>query len=83
MRYFKVEKDGYILTIGTGSGGIEINKAECLELYNIFMNRPESNDNIYELRADTLEWEQTGVYTELEEELTDAEALEIILGGAV
>ena len=83
MRYFKMVKDGYILTIGTGAGGVEISGAEYEELRAVFLNRPNDTSNIYELRADTLTWEQTGSYEEIEEELTDAEALAILLGGAV
>lgn len=81
MRYFKVIKNEYILTVGTGAGGIEITEDEYRELYNIFLNRPDDSVSVYDLRADTLTWEQTGIYTDIAEEISDAEALAIILGG--
>ena len=73
MRYFKVEKDGYILTIGNGYGASEISESEYTALYETFMNRPTHDRYIYSLRADTLEWEQTGEYPEEYEEVTEAD----------
>lgn len=83
MRYFKTIQNGYIQTIGTGEGGIEISGEEYKALHAVFMNRPTDAERIYELNAENLEWEQTGIYAGTEEELSDAEALAILLGGAV
>ena len=85
MRYFKTVKNGYILTIGTGSNGVEISENEYLELYDLFMNRPKDDRGIYELRADTLTWEKTGMYPDTEDSvLTEteqkAQAYDILMG---
>ena len=85
MRYFKTVKSGYIMTIGIGNGGIEISEDEYHELYDIFINRPGFDGNIYELRETTLEWEQTGTYAEAEEPTETeteqkAQAYDIIMG---
>ena len=87
MRHFKIVRDGYILTVGTGVGGEEISENEYRTLFDIFMERPSSENDIYELRADTLEWEQTGTYAEAEEPTEDeteqnAHAYDIIMGVA-
>lgn len=88
MRYFKTVKNGYILTIGCGLGGIEIAEEEYQNLHAVFMKRPAEEGICYDLRADTLEWEQTGIYTEDSgnSELTETEekalAYDIITGVA-
>ena len=71
VRYFKMVKNGYILTIGIGSGGIEITEDEYLALYDIFMTRPDDGLDYYDLNADTLEWEKTGTYSDKESTETD------------
>ena len=50
MRHFKIVRDGYILTVGTGVGGEEISENEYRTLFDIFMERPSSENDIYELR---------------------------------
>ena len=74
MRYFKTVSNGYIQTIGTGAGGIEIPENEYRELYGVFQSRPGDDGNIYELCADTLTWEKTGAYPDTEDSaLTETE----------
>lgn len=82
MRYFKIIKDGYILTIGNGAGGIEITEEEYRALYDIFMTRPIESASYYDLKADTLEWEKTGTYSDIEEPTDEyySEAGKILLG---
>lgn len=85
MRYFKTVKNGYILTVGTGGGGVEISENEYRKLYDVFMNRPKDYRGIYELCTDTLTWEKTGMYPDTEDSVlneTEQKALayDILMG---
>lgn len=83
MRYYKNIKEGYILAIGAGSGYTEITAEEYNEIVSIIRNctePPEGYD--YRLRED-LTWEEyeLPIIDPSEEEISDEEALAIILGG--
>lgn len=83
MRYYVLISSGYIAAAGTGGGGTEITEAEYAEILTIIRNKPARTDTTdYRLRED-LTWEAYEVEPPEpeEEELTDAEALEILLGG--
>lgn len=80
MRYFKTVIDGYINSISTGCGGVEITKDEYDTIKAVIRSVPESPDGYdYALKED-LTWELYDL-TVVEDELTDEEALAIILGG--
>lgn len=80
MRYWKSENDGYISTVGTGDGGVEIVKAEYDNIMTAISNKPQSTDTRgYRLKTD-LTWEEYQI--EPSDEIDDSEALEILLGGA-
>lgn len=85
MRYYKQTSNNYILAIGTGAGGTEITKAEYDEIMAIIQNRPATEGKGYRLKTD-LTWEEYDLPPEPEpsdeDELSDAEALNILLGGA-
>lgn len=81
--YRKYVDHGYIVCVGTGGMGTEITEAEYAEILAVIGDKPcvtETTD--YRLRED-LTWEAYEVEPPEpeEEELTDAEALEILLGG--
>lgn len=58
MRYYKTIIDGYLVSVGTGTGGTEITESEYNDLLSIIHNRPTAQDGFtYKLKADTLEWE--------------------------
>lgn len=58
MRYYKLILDGYLVSVGTGTGGTEITESEYNDLLSIIHNRPTPLTGFdYELKADTLEWE--------------------------
>lgn len=84
MRYYKQISDNYIIAIGTGYGGEEITEAEYNEIMAIIQSRPTAEGKGYRLKAD-LTWEEYDLPPEPvpsdEDELTEAEALEILLGG--
>lgn len=83
MRYYKNIKDGYIQAIGMGAGYAEITAEEYNEIMAIIRNRPEPLEGYdYRLR-ENLTWEeyQLPIIDPAEEEISDSEALAIILGG--
>lgn len=86
MRYYKQISDNYIISIGTGSGGEEIIESEYNELESIIQNRPIANDKGYKLKVD-LTWEEYDLPPEPElnddSEISNEEALNILLGGAL
>lgn len=81
MRYNKHINGNYITAIGTGDGGVEITKAEFDELRSIIKTKPTPAEGFgYRLRVD-LTWELYELPPVVErDEVTDEEALRIILG---
>lgn len=81
MKYGKIVSDGFILAVTTG-GGTEITEEEYNEILAAVQSAPASPEGfVYKLRADTLEWELVELPPEPEPELSDEEALSILLGG--
>lgn len=83
MTYFKETNGGYILAIGTDTGGEEITAAEYDELLGIIRSKPARTETTdYRLKED-LTWEPYEVEPpDPDPELDGDEALEILLGGA-
>lgn len=85
MRYYKQTDNNCIIAIGTGAGGTEITEAEYNEIMTVIQNRPQADGKGYRLKTD-LTWEEYDLPPEPEpsdeDELSDAEALDILLGGA-
>ena len=82
MRYYKIIEDGYVLSIGTGSGGSEITKEEYEDIISVIRSAPTAESGYqYRLKAD-LTWELAELPPVSEdEEISADEALKIILGG--
>ena len=58
MKYYKTLNDGYLVSVGTGTGGTEITESEYNNLLSIIHNRPTPSTGFdYKLKADILEWE--------------------------
>lgn len=82
MRYYKVISEEIISSIGVGSGGEEITQEEYAEIKELTKSMPTAPSGYdYALRAD-LTWELVELPPMPEPELTDEEALAILLGGA-
>lgn len=86
MRYFvQYGKKNHIIAIGTGAGGTEITKVEYDEIMAIIQNRPAAEGKGYRLKTD-LTWEAYDLPPAPEpsdaDELSDTQALNILLGGA-
>lgn len=86
MRYYKQISQGYLLSIGTGSGGTEITEAEYNSILSAIQSRPTSDTQGHRLRAD-LTWEAYDLPPKPEpsdeDEISNDEALTILLGGSV
>lgn len=81
MRYYKVDKDGYIESIGVGGIGEEITESQYKEIASFIRTKPAGTDTTdYCLRAD-LSWEEYTVEP-VEPDISDTEAYDIIFGGA-
>ena len=84
--YFQRLQNNYIIAIGTGAGGTEITKAEYDEIMAIIQNRPATEGKGYRLKTD-LTWEAYDLPPEPEpsdeDEISDAEALNVIMGVTV
>ena len=85
MRYYKIITDGYLIAVGSGSGGTEIAEADYNNLLEIIRNKPLAESGYdYRLKAD-LTWELheiPPVPAPEDDEISDTEALNIITGGA-
>lgn len=86
MRYFKIISDEQIVAIGKGSSGTEITETEYNDILAIIRSCPTPPDGKgYRLKTD-LTWEEYDLPPEPEpsdeDELSEAEALDILLGGA-
>lgn len=85
MRYNNHISGDEIIAIGTGAGGVEITETEYNEIMSIIQNRPAADGKGYRLKTD-LTWEAYDLPPEPEpsdeDELSDTQALNILLGGA-
>lgn len=80
-RYVKNLEDGYIAGIATNACGMEITETEYNEILAAIKSKPMDVDGYgYRLKTD-LTWEQYELPVVEDEELSDGEALSIILGG--
>lgn len=85
MKYFKSCTDGYILGVGETDGNGNISEVEYNVLAEIIRNKPTPPGG-HQYRLTTgVEWVLCEIpdICGLEEEITDTEALSILLGGAV
>ncbi len=84
MRYYKQITDNYILAIGTGYGGEEITETEYNSIMSIIQSHPQAEGKGYRLKTD-LTWEEYDlpvVEVSDDDEISNDEALDILLGGA-
>ena len=83
MKYNKQVSNGYIYAIGTGNGGVEITEDEYNAIMDVIRNCPAAEGKCHRLKTD-LTWEEYDLPPEPEpsdeDELSDAEALNVIMG---
>ena len=84
-RYYKQTDRMYIFAVGVGAGGIEISADEYSEILSVIQNRPTAEGKGYRLKAD-LTWEEYDLPPVPEpsddDEISNDEAINILLGGA-
>lgn len=79
-------KNGYIVCVGNGAGGIEISDERYAAIIQAFENKPQPTETVdYRLKTD-LTWEAYEIDPNPEPEpkpdLDDSELVDILLGGA-
>lgn len=83
MRYFAKIEDYTYQAIGIGNGGIEITETEYNEIMEILQHIPSAEGKGYRLKTD-LTWEAYDLPPEPEpsdeDEISDTEALNVIMG---
>lgn len=80
MRYYKQVNNGYIIVIGSGTGGTEIAESEYNEILSVIHNKPQGTATTdYRLRED-LTWEEYEIPPMPEPEPTSDEILDILMG---
>lgn len=81
-KFYKDIDDNYITAIGTGIGDVKITQEEYGNILSIIRSRPTAEPGYdYRLRTD-LTWELVAAPPkETDPEISDQEALDIILGG--
>ena len=85
MGFYKILKGGYILGVAKSNGNGNITEAEYNSISAAIRSQPVAPDG-YQYRLTTeLEWElsEIPVVNPTEEEISEAEALAILLGGVV
>lgn len=87
MSFYKNIYDSYIGSLSKGFGQKQITEEEYNNILFIIRSAPSAPDGYtYMLRADNLEWELVENPPEpeppVDDEVDDAEALSILLGGA-
>ena len=86
MKYNKQVSNSYISAIGTGNGGVEITEDEYNAIMDVIRNRPAAEGKGYRLKTD-LTWEEYDLPPAPEpsddDEISNEEALNILLGGSV
>ena len=83
MRYYKQGENGYITSIGTGYGGMEITEAEYSEIMTVIQNRPQETATTGYRLKENLTWEPYEKEPEPEpSEIDETEAFNILIGGA-
>ena len=75
MRFYKTVSDGYLVSVGIGSGGKEITASEYAEILATIRNKPTARDGFdYRLKTD-LTWEEYELPPVEPEPPTEEEAL--------
>lgn len=82
MRYFEQSVDGYIQTFGISDyGGEEITEERYNAIRGAMLNSPEETETVtWRLKKD-LSWEAVSIEP-VDPEIDEAEAFEILFGGA-
>lgn len=83
MAFLKIEKDGYILGLAAVDGEGNVSEAEYHALADVIRSMPAAPEGWFCRLTAGMEWQlwEKPEVDESEEELPDAEALTIILGG--
>lgn len=79
MRYYKVTENGYIMSIGVGTSGVEITREEYDIILDVIHNKPASVEGTDYMLKEDLTWEAYEVEP-VEDEPTTEEIVNILTG---
>lgn len=79
--YYKHIEDGFITSIGTGMGQTEITQEEYDSILAVIQSRPTPEAGFDYRLCEDLTWEQVECPIDDDPELSEQEAMDIILGG--
>lgn len=80
MNYYKQVESGYISSVGTGKGFIQIAEKEYKSILDAIRTCPTATDGFGYRLSEDLTWELYELPVVEEEELTTEEAYNIIMG---
>ena len=79
MRYYRIDKDGYLVMIGTGNGGEEITAEEYNNIIEVLKTKPTPTETTDYRLTSNLEWESYEVEpVTIDEDLTAEEIAEAL-----
>lgn len=78
MRYYKTIRDGYIISVGVGNCGIEIEESEYESILSMLNNKPEKAEGRKTMLTEQLEWEQVEDTNQYEAEISGEELLTMV-----
>ena len=78
--YIKIVNNEYVFGVAISSEGTEISEEEYNQLTEIIHNMPVKPGYVYKLKTN-LTWEEHKHEPEPQDEISDTEAIGIILGG--
>ena len=81
VRFYKEVSDGYIMSIGVGTGSTEITEQEYNAIRSVIANKPEETETTDYMLRDDLTWEAYEVESIPEPDPTPDEALDFLFGG--
>ena len=79
--YYKTVKNGYILSISTGSGETEITESEYNDIMSAILNKPTPTESTDYMLKEDLTWEACEI-EQAEPEPTAEEIVNILTGEA-
>lgn len=85
MTYYKQTDGDHIIAIGTGYGGEEISEEEYNDILAAIRSHPSAEGKGYRLRTDMTweEYDEQPIVVSDDDELSEDEVLDILLGGAL
>lgn len=79
MRFYKTTENGYIMSVGAGTSGVEITREEYDIILDVIHNKPMSTETTDYMLKEDLTWEEYEIEP-VEPEPTEEEIINILTG---